>query len=78
MRHGGATAFWFEFKQENGQLEFLLSDNGKGVEIEFLETGFGLSTMQERAKELGGKVTFHSEEDEGFEIHLSLPADTED
>ena len=32
IRHGGATAFWFELKSSDKTLRFLLSDNGKGVD----------------------------------------------
>ena len=78
LRHGGATAFWFEFKEKDGKLCFLLSDNGVGTCGRDLELGFGLRTMQERAKALGGEVRFVSEEDEGFEIHLTLQADVEE
>ncbi len=74
LRHGGATAFWFEFKVEEGQIKFLLSDNGRGANEDFA-LGFGLTTMQERARALGGEVAFFSDGDEGFEIHLSLPVD---
>jgi signal transduction histidine kinase len=77
LRHGCATAFWFEFKETEGKISFLLSDNGKGVPIKNLRKGFGLTSMQDRAKALGGKVYFSSEEDEGFELHLTLPVDTE-
>ena len=75
LRHGGATAFWFELKEENGKIEFLLSDNGKGVAISALTKGFGLTSMQDRAKALGGKVCFLSEPGEGFELRLTLPTD---
>lgn len=75
LRHGGATAFWFECKEENGQILFLLSDNGKGADIQKLNVGFGLGSMQERIRAFGGEVQFHSEEGEGFEIKLSLPMD---
>ena len=74
LRHGGATAFWFELKEEGGKIYFLLSDNGKGVSGE-IKPGFGLSTMQERAKALGGNVTVFSEEEDGFELKLELPVD---
>ena len=75
LRHGNATAFWFELKSINGKIEFLLSDNGKGVCGEEIALGFGLSTMRERAKSLGGEVRFDGEIGEGFEIRLTLPAD---
>lgn len=74
LRHGAATAFWFEFKRENDELHFLLSDNGKGAD-KTVKAGFGLTTMQERARAFGGEVTFDSEPDEGFELRVVLPVD---
>ena len=75
LRHGGATAFWFELKEEKGKIRFLLSDNGKGVDMEKLQIGFGLTAMKDRAKALGGEVRFSSEIDEGFELELTMQAD---
>ena len=73
MRHGGATAFWFELKLEKDKIQFLLSDNGKGVKAGEWQTGFGLSSMQNRAKSFGGEVAFAT--DEGFELTITLPKD---
>ncbi|MBQ8291139.1 MAG: sensor histidine kinase [Clostridia bacterium] len=75
LRHGNATAFWFELKQEDAKLRFLLSDNGKGVPVSALKIGFGLSSMQSRAKTLGGEVYFRSEEEDGFELEMILPVE---
>jgi signal transduction histidine kinase len=75
LRHGGATAFWFELKMENGKLRFLLSDNGTGADMMKLQKGFGLTSMSEQAKRLGGTLELSSEEGEGLEIALTLPAD---
>ncbi len=76
LRHGNATAFWFELKREADKINFLLSDNGKGVEGE-VAFGFGLSSMNERAKALGGEVQTYAEAGEGFELRLTLPMDKE-
>ncbi len=76
LRHGGATAFWFELKTEK-EIEFLLSDNGAGMDENALKAGFGLSTMQDRAKSLGGRLEIKTEQDEGFEIRIILPLDKE-
>ena len=75
LRHGGATAFWFECKQEKDKIIFLLSDNGKGVDGNIVNKGFGLTTMEDRARTLGGEITFTSEDGEGFEIRMELPAE---
>ncbi len=77
LRHGGATAFWFELKEEEGHIFFLLSDNGKGLQGKELQLGFGLRAMQQRAAALGGEVSFFGDE-EGFELRLRLPIDRRD
>lgn len=77
LRHGNATAFWFELKKNGKKIGFLLSDNGSGVPINELKEGFGLSGMSSRAEALGGEIWFVSEPEEGFEIHLVLPSDGE-
>ena len=78
LRHGGATAFWFELKRKEEEILFLLSDNGKGVKANAIQKGFGLSGMFHAAKKLGGRAEFSSEENEGFEIALSLPYTVEE
>lgn len=78
LRHGNATAFWFELKVVEGKIVFTLSDNGKGIEMDKWQEGFGLSSMRERACALGGEVQFHSDLEDGFEIFLTIPVDNEE
>lgn len=73
IRHGGATAFWVELKEENGKAVLLVSDNGSGVKSEQFQMGFGLSAMAGQAERLGGFVQCSFEEDDGFEVVASLP-----
>lgn len=75
LRHGNATAFYFELRREGDKILFLLSDNGSGMSLTQLKEGFGLRGMSTRAEALGGSVRFETETDEGFEIHITLPAD---
>ena len=72
IRHGNSTAFLFELKIADGKVKFLLSDNGTGAKE--LKEGYGLRTMREGAERLGGKAEFTSEEGEGTEIRITLPA----
>ncbi|MBQ9730022.1 MAG: hypothetical protein IJV80_04330 [Clostridia bacterium] len=73
MRHGQATAFWFELKEREGVLTFLLSDNGAGANVAELQNGLGLSGLYQNAEKLGGTVELSSELGEGFEIRITLP-----
>ena len=73
VRHGGSTAFFFELRDMGSYVEFLLSDNGRGVDRKQFKEGFGLSGMRAKAEALGGMVHYAFEPGEGFEIRLSLP-----
>ncbi len=73
IRHGESTAFFFELKEVDGKIKFLLSDNGVGTDK--IEYGFGLKTMKETAEKFGGKTEITSAVGEGFEISIVLPAD---
>ena len=76
LRHGKATAFWFSLMEVDGEIRFLLSDNGNGAKDNTLQLGYGLSTMQERARALGGKMLIESQDGEGVELQLILPQTT--
>lgn len=73
LRHGGATAFYFELAERNGEIFFLLSDNGCGADLSLVKEGLGLGGMKTRAEALGGKAEFFSEKGEGFEMKITLP-----
>ena len=77
LRHGNAKAFWLELKIKEGKIHFLLSDNGSGLDTETFESGFGLTTMRERARSLGGEMFIMSEPGEGFELNITLPMDVQ-
>jgi signal transduction histidine kinase len=71
IRHGKSTAFVFNLECNGKLIEFFLQDNGTGAEQ--IVPGFGLSTMNERVKELGGIFSIHTKPGEGCLIRVSLP-----
>lgn len=71
MRHGKSTAFIFKLFKDKKSIRFSLEDNGIGAIA--LTKGFGLRSMEERVKELGGQLDIYSEEGEGFCIYIKLP-----
>jgi signal transduction histidine kinase len=74
LRHGGATAFYVELKDDEGQIVLTVSDNGAGLPDDFKE-GFGLRGMREKAAAFGGSIRYESEKGDGLEICLTLPKD---
>ena len=71
IRHGGATAFYVELKEQDGAITFIISDNGKGVD-ELVE-GYGLKGIRAKSEQFGGSVSFAGESGEGFEVAITLP-----
>ena len=75
LRHGHATAFYVELREEDGKIYFLLSDNGVGADMGTLQSGFGLNGMRRGAEAMGGGIVLSSLPGEGFEIRVELPAE---
>lgn len=71
IRHGSSTAFVFLLEYVNGEIHFLLQDNGIGTET--IVKGFGLSAMEARVKELGGVLQVQSTPGEGFQTNITIP-----
>ncbi len=76
IRHGKSTAFVFVLEYENGNIRFMLQDNGTGTDA--LVKGFGLGAMEERVKEAGGVLKIQTAPGEGFKISVTIPAGEEE
>jgi signal transduction histidine kinase len=72
LRHGGATAFYVELRQEDDCVVFTISDNGNGLPENFKE-GFGIKGMREKATSFGGSIHYESDSGDGFEMMLKFP-----
>jgi signal transduction histidine kinase/ligand-binding sensor domain-containing protein len=79
FRHSFARRIEVEIRYDERQLRLRIRDDGKGIDPKFLGAGgraghFGLASMHERAKLLGGKLAVWSELDSGTEVELTVPA----
>jgi len=71
IKHGDAKAFIIAIKQDEENVIVRIIDNGKGT-IAY-KKGFGLNSMEERVKDLRGKIEIESDIDEGFTITAYIP-----
>jgi signal transduction histidine kinase len=79
-RHSGASAADILIRRSSGEVILEVRDNGRGMEREkldrFRETGagvgVGLMSMQERARELGGKIQLESSS-AGTSVRVTIP-----
>ncbi len=70
IKHGGAKQADLLLQENRGLVHFTFSDDGAGGNTAF---GFGLGSMAERVRGLGGIVKAESAPGEGFTVILSLP-----
>jgi signal transduction histidine kinase len=75
-RHGKATVVKIELANGRG-IQLRVSDDGAGFDPALTEPGelggFGLTSMRERAEELGGNLNVRSRPGAGTEIEVALP-----
>ncbi|WFR58049.1 sensor histidine kinase [Anaerocolumna sp. AGMB13025] len=71
IKHGSSSAFIFLLNYDGNKVTFHLQDNGTGCEK--IVYGFGLSAMEQRIRETGGKLCVTSALQEGFCIDITLP-----
>ncbi len=83
-KHGNATLVkiyikWYEYK-----IELNIDDNGTGFDSKAIEstsirnTGFGLFSIRERIKYLGGYFNISSEPSQGIKVKIVVPIKTSD
>jgi NarL family two-component system sensor histidine kinase LiaS len=73
-RHGRADVITVELENSNG-VRMRIADDGVGFDPAELdeETGFGLSTMRARAREIGGQLRIGRQHDGGTEVEVVIP-----
>jgi signal transduction histidine kinase len=71
-RHGGASSISVELTNGDG-LFLHIADDGVGFEPDRADGGFGLTSMRDRARALGGELQITSAPGEGTEIEVVLP-----
>jgi signal transduction histidine kinase len=72
-RHAQATRVGLVFCIVEQQLQIIVHDNGVGFDATESSEGWGLSSMRERAEEMGGEMELISEVGIGTKITLSVP-----
>jgi signal transduction histidine kinase len=78
IKHSHATMCTMKFSITDGDLLFVVQDNGRGIAPETegrLDRGHGLASMKNRAKQLQGQCLVESSPGYGTVIRLTVPLD---
>lgn len=73
LKHAGATRVEIKITKSKGVLKISIHDNGRGFLFSGHSSGLGLTTMQERAKLLGGTIGVHSPPKQGTTLLIEIP-----
>ncbi len=76
-RHAEATRVSVEMQVMRDEFRLHIEDDGKGTTLDRNrgKQNFGLLSMQERVRQLNGRITFDSAPGDGFRIDIRLPAE---
>ncbi|CAN7751196.1 hypothetical protein LJR031_006778 [Caballeronia sp. LjRoot31] len=76
-RHAEATRVCVQMRVVQDEFRLRIEDNGKGTTLDNNrgKKNFGLLGIQERGRQLHGRITFDSAPNDGFRIGICLPVD---
>jgi signal transduction histidine kinase len=72
-KHAGAGRVELQVRSGEDRLAVLISDDGKGFDIEGEFSGFGLAGMRERVELAGGELQIESRPGSGTRVSASMP-----
>lgn len=72
LKHASATQVMVRLLEGGQKVEMEIEDNGIGFDPDQSFGGLGITSMRERADEIGGKMTIVSKYDQGTKINLVI------
>jgi signal transduction histidine kinase len=74
LRHAEAERIELRLEDGGGRLLLTVADDGRGFDTSAPRRRLGLTSMEERAAELGGRLTIDARPGEGTTVRLEVPA----
>jgi len=77
-KHSGVGRIEVELHEEPGEIHLIVSDSGKGFDVEaaMQGRGLGLTSMRERVRLVNGAISIKSEPMAGTTIHVRVPMES--
>jgi signal transduction histidine kinase len=74
LKYAEASQVTVQLTQSDGKIHLVVTDNGKGFDIQSVRLGNGLGNMQKRAAEINGLFTIDTQPGKGCTLRLSFKA----
>lgn len=72
-KYANAKNVTLRVHKTEGAIAVTIEDDGIGFDVQKIKKGLGLKNMEERAKDIDGKISIISEEGRGTKINLIIP-----
>jgi PAS domain S-box-containing protein len=78
-KHSGEKRIEVQLREEPGEIHLIVSDSGRGFDVEAVKQGkgLGLTSMRERVRLVDGTFVIDSKPMGGTTIHVRVPLDSE-
>ena len=75
VKHSGVSRFEVQIQEESGNIHLIVSDSGKGFDVQtaMLGKGLGLTSMRERIRLVNGTITIDSKPMGGTTVVVRVP-----
>jgi len=80
VKHSGVKRVEVQLREESGEIHLIVSDSGRGFDVEAAKqgTGLGLTSMRERVRLVNGTIGIDSKPMGGTTIHVRVPLRSKD
>jgi PAS domain S-box-containing protein len=78
-KHSGVSRIEVQLQEECGEVHLIVSDSGRGFDVEAVKQGkgLGLTSMRERVRLVNGTIAIDSKPRSGTTIHVRVPLSLE-
>ena len=79
IKHSGVKRIEVQLREESGEIHLIVSDSGRGFDVEAAKQGkgLGLTSMRERVRLVNGTIVIDSKPMGGTTIHVRVPFGSE-
>jgi PAS domain S-box-containing protein len=79
-KYSGIRRIEVQLREHSGDIHLIISDSGKGFDVEaaLKGNGLGLTSMRERVRLVGGTIAIDSRPSGGTTIHVRVPRESKD
>ena len=78
-KHSGVKRVEAQLQEESGEIHLIVSDSGRGFDVEVVSKGMGLGLtgMRERVRLVNGTISIESKPMGGTTIHACVPFESQ-